>query len=55
MGTSKSSEYTVMAVISVTKISTSAPLEKIGILRCGICTGYGAVSTPKKLNIFNQL
>jgi len=43
MGTSTFSEYTVVAEISVAKISDHAPLEKVCLLGCGITTGYGAV------------
>eukprot|EP01129_Flabellula_baltica_P003701 TRINITY_DN13442_c0_g1_i1.p1 TRINITY_DN13442_c0_g1~~TRINITY_DN13442_c0_g1_i1.p1 ORF type:complete len:383 (-),score=99.44 TRINITY_DN13442_c0_g1_i1:31-1179(-) len=42
MGCSTFSEYTVVAEISVAKISTEAPLEKVCLLGCGITTGYGA-------------
>jgi len=42
MGTSTFSEYTVVAEISVAKISKEAPLEKVCLLGCGITTGYGA-------------
>lgn len=43
MGTSTFSEYTVVAEISVAKIADAAPLAKVGLLGCGISTGYGAV------------
>lgn len=43
MGTSTFSEYTVCLEISVAKINPSAPLDKVGLLGCGISTGYGAV------------
>ncbi|UYV65509.1 Fdh [Cordylochernes scorpioides] len=42
MGTSTFSQYTVVAEISVAKVNPDAPLEKIGLLGCGISTGYGA-------------
>lgn len=42
MGTSTFSEYTVVAKISLTKINVEAPLSKVGLLGCGISTGYGA-------------
>lgn len=42
MGTSTFSEYTVVASISLAKIDKSAPLEKVGLLGCGISTGFGA-------------
>jgi len=49
MGTSTFSEYTVVADISVTKISEQAPLEKVGLLGCGISTGYGAIFNTAKV------
>ncbi|XP_064640193.1 alcohol dehydrogenase class-3-like [Lineus longissimus] len=42
MGTSTFSEYTVVAEISVAKVSEAAPLDKVCLLGCGISTGYGA-------------
>ncbi|KAK9901153.1 hypothetical protein M0R45_002255 [Rubus argutus] len=45
------SEYTVAHVGSVVKINPAAPLDKVCVLSCGICTGYGAtvnVAKPKK-------
>ncbi|KAM4541978.1 alcohol dehydrogenase 1-like isoform 1-T1 [Odontesthes bonariensis] len=48
MGTSTFSEYTVLKEISVAKIDPAAPLDKVCLLGCGICTGYGAaVNTAK--------
>ena len=55
MGTSTFSEYTVVADISVTKISRDAPLEKVGLLGCGISTGYGAVLNTAKVGNFTFL
>eukprot|EP00668_Euglena_longa_P029085 GGOE01036427.1.p1 GENE.GGOE01036427.1~~GGOE01036427.1.p1 ORF type:complete len:407 (+),score=88.08 GGOE01036427.1:74-1222(+) len=49
MGTSTFSEYTVCAAISVAKISKEAPLDKVGLLGCGITTGYGAVMNTMKV------
>lgn len=49
MGTSTFSEYTVVAEISVAKISDAAPLEKVGLLGCGISTGYGAALNTAKV------
>ncbi|KAH8866174.1 Alcohol dehydrogenase class-3 [Schistosoma japonicum] len=43
MGCSTFSEYTVLPEISVARIDKSAPLDKVGLLGCGISTGYGAV------------
>merc|ERR1712212_968128 len=42
MGCSTFSQYTVVADISVAKVSDAAPLEKVCLLGCGISTGYGA-------------
>ncbi|CAH8629010.1 unnamed protein product [Heterobilharzia americana] len=42
MGCSTFSEYTVLPEISVAKIDKNAPLDKVGLLGCGISTGYGA-------------
>lgn len=39
MGTSCFSEYTVVPEISLAKIDPKAPLEKVGLLGCGIPTG----------------
>uniref|UniRef100_A0A3P8TJ18 Enoyl reductase (ER) domain-containing protein n=1 Tax=Amphiprion percula TaxID=161767 RepID=A0A3P8TJ18_AMPPE len=48
MGTSTFSEYTVLNQIAVAKIDPAAPLDKVCLLGCGICTGYGAaVNTAK--------
>eukprot|EP01100_Stratorugosa_tubuloviscum_P011724 TRINITY_DN530_c1_g2_i1.p1 TRINITY_DN530_c1_g2~~TRINITY_DN530_c1_g2_i1.p1 ORF type:complete len:381 (+),score=216.04 TRINITY_DN530_c1_g2_i1:165-1307(+) len=49
MGTSTFSEYTVVAEISIAKINTQAPLEKVCLLGCGITTGYGAVLNTAKV------
>uniref|UniRef100_A0A3Q3F6M3 Alcohol dehydrogenase 1 n=1 Tax=Kryptolebias marmoratus TaxID=37003 RepID=A0A3Q3F6M3_KRYMA len=47
-GTSTFSEYTVINQIAVAKIDPAAPLEKVCLIGCGICTGYGAaVNTAK--------
>ena len=43
MGTSTFSEYSVMPEISVAKINSEAPLDKVCLLGCGITTGIGAV------------
>ena len=43
MGASTFSEYTVVADISVAKISKTAPLDVASLLGCGISTGLGAV------------
>ena len=49
MGTSTFSEYSVMPEISVAKISTEAPLDKVCLLGCGITTGIGAVLNTAKV------
>ncbi|KAK5857026.1 hypothetical protein PBY51_010296 [Eleginops maclovinus] len=47
-GTSTFSEYTVVDQIAVAKIDPAAPLDKVCLIGCGICTGYGAaVNTAK--------
>lgn len=43
MGTSTFSEYSVLPEVSVAKVNSAAPLEKICLLGCGITTGIGAV------------
>ena len=43
MGTSTFSEYSVVAEVSLAKISKDAPLEKVCLLGCGVTTGIGAV------------
>lgn len=48
VGTSTFSEYTVINQIAVAKIDPAAPLDKVCLLGCGVCTGYGAaVNTAK--------
>ena len=42
MGVSSFSEYTVVAEISLCKVSQLAPLDRICLLGCGVSTGYGA-------------
>lgn len=49
MGTSTFSEYTVVAAISVAKVSPKAPLDKVCLLGCGISTGYGAALNTAKV------
>ncbi len=43
MGTSTFSEYTVLPEISLARIASDAPLEKVCLLGCGVTTGIGAV------------
>lgn len=49
MGTSTFSQYTVVAEISVAKVNSAAPLEKVCLLGCGISTGYGAALNTAKV------
>ena len=49
MGTSTFSEYSVMPEISIAKISSEAPLDKVCLLGCGITTGIGAVLNTAKV------
>jgi len=49
MGTSTFSEYTVVAEISVAKITKEAPLNRVCLLGCGITTGYGAALITAKV------
>lgn len=49
MGTSCFAEYTVVAAISLCKVNEKAPLEKVGLLGCGISTGYGAALNTAKV------
>uniref|UniRef100_A0A646QCD0 S-(hydroxymethyl)glutathione dehydrogenase n=1 Tax=Hemiscolopendra marginata TaxID=943146 RepID=A0A646QCD0_9MYRI len=49
MGCSTFSEYTVVAEISVCKINSTAPLEVVCLLGCGVSTGYGAVLNVAKM------
>jgi len=49
MGTSTFSEYTVLPEISLAKIYSGAPLDKVCLLGCGITTGIGAVLNTAKV------
>ncbi len=49
MGTSTFSEYTVLPEISLARINSAAPLEKVCLLGCGITTGIGAVLNTAKV------
>ena len=49
MGTSTFSEYSVVAEVSLAKISKAAPLEKVCLLGCGVTTGIGAVTKTAKV------
>ncbi|XP_070834788.1 alcohol dehydrogenase 1-like [Chaetodon trifascialis] len=48
LGAGTFSEYIVMNQIAVAKIDPAAPLDKVCLLGCAVCTGYGAaVKTAK--------
>ncbi len=49
MGTSTFSEFSVMPEISVARINSAAPLDKVCLLGCGITTGIGAVLNTAKV------
>jgi len=49
MGTSTFSEHTVVAEVSLAKITKEAPLDKVCLLGCGITTGIGAVRNTAKV------
>ena len=49
MGTSTFSEYSVVAEVSLAKISKKAPLDKVCLLGCGVTTGIGAVLNTAKV------
>ena len=49
MGTSTFSEYSIVADVSLAKISKSAPLDKVCLLGCGVTTGIGAVMNTAKV------
>jgi len=49
MGTSTFAEYTVLPEISLARINSQAPLDKVCLLGCGITTGIGAVLHTAKV------
>lgn len=49
MGCSTFTEYTVCAEISVTRIDSTASMDKVCLLGCGVSTGYGAVLNTCKM------
>ncbi|CAL8112958.1 unnamed protein product [Orchesella dallaii] len=51
MGTSTFSEYTVVAEISLAKVDPKAPISRVGLLGCGISTGYGAALNTAKVEV----
>nr|AFK45892.1 unknown [Lotus japonicus] len=48
VGTSTFSEYTVVHAGCVAKISPAAPLDKVCVVSCGYCTGFGATVNVAK-------
>ncbi|XP_020782717.2 alcohol dehydrogenase 1-like [Boleophthalmus pectinirostris] len=42
LGVSTFSEYTVVKQYNLAKIHESAPLDKVCVIGCGLCTGYGS-------------
>lgn len=50
-GTSTFAEYTVVNELAVAKIDSAAPLDKVCLLGCGVCTGYGAAINTAKVCI----
>jgi S-(hydroxymethyl)glutathione dehydrogenase / alcohol dehydrogenase len=49
MGTSTFANYTVLPEISVAKIRSDAPFEKVCLIGCGVTTGLGAVINTAKV------
>lgn len=49
MGCSTFSEYSVVAAVSLAKVSNDAPLDKVCLLGCGVTTGIGAVRNTAKV------
>jgi Zn-dependent alcohol dehydrogenase len=48
MGTSTFANYTVLPEIAVAKIREDAPFDKVCYIGCGVTTGIGAVTTPRR-------
>ncbi|KAK7904626.1 hypothetical protein WMY93_017233 [Mugilogobius chulae] len=48
-GISTFSEYTVVREINLVKIHPDAPLDKVCLIGCGICTGYGSAVNVAKI------
>lgn len=55
MGTSTFSEYTVINQIAVAKIDPAAPLDKVCLLGCGVCTGYGAAVNTAQVCVVSRV
>lgn len=53
VGTSTFSEYTVVHAGCVAKINPAAPLDKVCILSCGICTGMQDEDPYLNIAIYN--
>ena len=51
MGTSTFASHTVLPEISVAKVRSDAPLDKVCLLGCGITTGVGAVIKTAKVEV----
>ncbi|XP_061751031.1 alcohol dehydrogenase 1-like isoform X3 [Nerophis ophidion] len=49
MGISTFSEYSVINQIALAKIDPAAPLDKVCLLGCGVCTGFGAAVNDAKV------
>lgn len=49
LGASTFSEYTVVEDITLAKINSAAPLDKVCLIGCGIPTGYGAAINTAKV------
>uniref|UniRef100_A0A8C5NDE3 Alcohol dehydrogenase 6 n=1 Tax=Gouania willdenowi TaxID=441366 RepID=A0A8C5NDE3_GOUWI len=49
LGVSTFSQYTVVSDVSLTKIRSDAPLDKVCLLGCGVSTGYGAALNAGKV------
>ncbi|XP_028272764.1 alcohol dehydrogenase class-3-like [Parambassis ranga] len=49
LGISSFSQYTVVPDISLAKIRSDAPLDKVFLLGCGVSTGYGAALNTGKV------
>lgn len=49
MGTSTFAAHTVVPEIALAKINKKAPLDKVGLLGCGVTTGLGAVLNTAKV------
>ena len=52
-GTSTFAEYTVVNELAVAKIDPAAPLDKVCLLGCGVCTGYGAAINTAQVSYCN--